>query len=172
MKDKSQTAKVIVSALAALLVIGFAGFVLGRRSTHSDGTAAPNSAKLRESESSALTRSMAHAPIAKPLLSEELSRMLQIVDKIQTPYLGYVEAGRTSTFGDRNTYIQGLVGGLALAYARGDDRAADAISATSGGDLSEAEADLAVRIVLETRNAYRTAPCDPRTSTPFPKPDY
>ncbi len=112
------------------------------------------------------------AAIAIPKTHLEIGRISSQVRGMETPFFGYLEANQPLLVDDETAREQNLAGGLALAYARGDDRAGMAVLSTAAnGALSEEQAALAYRIMAETRDYYpvRSA-CDPRISTPFPKP--
>ena len=113
---------------------------------------------------------------AMPEIQPELDRISLGVRQMDTPYFGYVEANRVLLAVDEDARAQNFAGGMALAYARGDDRAGLFVlsaSASSNGKLSDGQAALAFRIMSEMRDYFPVpGACDPRISTPFPKPTY
>lgn len=104
----------------------------------------------------------------------EMDRLRKLVEQSDSPYLGYLETESAMWQGNHENFVQGMMGGLALAYFRGDDRAGNAILAmAANGDATDREAALAYRIVSQLRNYYRLPEgCGPASSTPFPRITY
>jgi hypothetical protein len=109
---------------------------------------------------------------AMPQTEFEVGRLSSLVRGMDTPFFGYVEANRPFLDDNQTVREENLAAGLALAFARGDDRAANAVlGAAANGMLSDEQASIAYRVMATMRDYYPVAgACDPKISTPFPKP--
>jgi hypothetical protein len=109
---------------------------------------------------------------AMPQTEFEVGRVSSLVRGMDTPFFGYVEATRPFLEDNQTMREENLAAGLALAFARGDDRAANAVlGAAANGMLSDEQASIAYRVMATMRDYYPIAgACDPKISTPFPKP--